>query len=363
MKKRFITIFPQGQNVHLVKDVGMVPYMLQKEGLYDSTIAFYEEEDKLPYLNDEVKGLKYKKVKKIFNKEALNILFFLLGNFRNYDVVMFFHLTLYKLLIAFIIKILSFGRVKFYIKLDINPGIYNAGIDMPTIKNKIYKFFIQYIDVSTAETTEINEFLENKTFVKSKYLPNGFIKRELNNVEKEKVILVVARIGDPIKDHSTLLKALRRIDFKDWKVKIVGPIEKDFEREIDELYHKHTELKEKVFFTGNISDRQKLEEEYIKAGVFVLTSKYESFGIVLVEAISKGCYIVSTDLPSARDVTNNQKYGALFQVGDDKKLSEILQGIIGNEKELPKTEEIIDFANQNFDWSVLAHRLYNYLEK
>lgn len=362
MKKRFITIFPQGQNVHLVKDVGMVPYMLQKEGLYDSTIAFYEEEDKLPYLNDEVKGLKYKKVKKIFSREAFNILFFLLGNFRNYDIVMFFHLDIYKLIIAFIIKILSFGRVKFYIKLDVDDRAYNVGYNN-ILKQKVYGYFIKYVDLLTVETTKINNYFNRETFIKSKYLPNGFVKSSIQNSEKDNVILTVGRIGSYQKDTETLLKAINNINIKDWKVKIVGPIEKDFEREIDEFYHRNPELKEKVFFTGNISDRQKLEEEYIKAGVFVLTSKYESFGIVLVEAISKGCYIVSTDLPSARDVTNNQKYGALFPVGDDKKLSEILQEIIDGKKELSKPNEIIDFANQNFDWSALVHRLYHYLEK
>ena len=41
MKKRFLTLFPELENVHLMKDVGMIPYIMHKEFGYDSYIASY----------------------------------------------------------------------------------------------------------------------------------------------------------------------------------------------------------------------------------------------------------------------------------------------------------------------------------
>ena len=41
-KKKFLTIFPLTENVHLTKDVVMIPYVLYKEFGYESTIATYK---------------------------------------------------------------------------------------------------------------------------------------------------------------------------------------------------------------------------------------------------------------------------------------------------------------------------------
>ena len=104
-KKKFHCLFPVGQNVHLIKDVGMIPYMLYKEGFYEATISFYEDQKKLPYLNDEVKGLKYKKIKKYFGNEDVNIFIFLIQNFWKMNIVMMFHPSFKKILLSYFFKV------------------------------------------------------------------------------------------------------------------------------------------------------------------------------------------------------------------------------------------------------------------
>ena len=43
MKKiRFTTMFPLIENIHLVKDVGMIPYSMKKYFNYDSSIVTYK---------------------------------------------------------------------------------------------------------------------------------------------------------------------------------------------------------------------------------------------------------------------------------------------------------------------------------
>ncbi|RXM50112.1 MULTISPECIES: hypothetical protein [unclassified Chryseobacterium] len=141
-KKKFHCIFPIGQNVHLIKDVGMIPYMLQKEGYYESYISFYEKAENLPYLKNEVKGLNYKSIKKIFKREDLNIFCYLFSNFRSMDYVMMFHPSFMKIFISFLFKILSFNRLKFYFKMDLDDSIFESNITRKHLLIILRKNFI-----------------------------------------------------------------------------------------------------------------------------------------------------------------------------------------------------------------------------
>jgi len=69
------------------------------------------------------------------------------------------------------------------------------------------------------------------------------------------------------------------------------------------------------------------------ASVFALSSMYEGFGNVIVEAMALGCPVVSTDCPSGPgEIIDNGVNGLLVPIGDPPSLSEALCRVLTDER-------------------------------
>lgn len=150
---------------------------------------------------------------------------------------------------------------------------------------------------------------------------------------KEKLIIQVARFGTYPKNTELLLDVLSSINLKDWKVVLAGPVEtveQDFQKKIDIFFNQHPDLRGKISFVGNISRREELFGLYRKASVYLNTSRWESFGISMLEAAYFNNFLISPDVGAAIDIIHDDKYGEIIPQGNKDAFVESLQKIIDN---------------------------------
>lgn len=87
-------------------------------------------------------------------------------------------------------------------------------------------------------------------------------------------------------------------------------------------------LGSRVIFTGKL-DRSRVFEILSITDLFVLSSHWEGFGIVLAEAMAFGKPVVSTDTDGSREVVDNDKTGILVPPNQPSYLAKAILNLLG----------------------------------
>ena len=394
-KKRnlnYVYLFLKTQNIHLIKESGMIPLYFHKNFNFNSTILTYKNGE-YPFLEKHCPGLKLKFIKKGKYSKICerNVLKYLFINAKHIDILNLIHPEDDNIIFGLFYKLLN-KKGFLYLKMDIHElykeddfyhryrtnSKFNGLLKILYfyLRRKIIESFYKKVDLISAESKDLVNFLKRKyPLLKDKiiFIPNGVTDDflEQNGIQKiplherENIILNVGRIGAPYKASEILMEAIGKLkDLKDWRVIYVGPIERSFYLIREEFFRNHPDLNDKITFLGEIRERKELNEIYQKAKIFCLTSVLGSFEFTLVEALSNGNYIVSSDLPSAKDITNNGTLGVIYKRGDPDDLSKKLQQIIDDDKFLKeKYPQILEKAEKNYYWSQIIRKLFREMLK
>jgi glycosyltransferase involved in cell wall biosynthesis len=87
-------------------------------------------------------------------------------------------------------------------------------------------------------------------------------------------------------------------------------------------------LSERVKFAGFVDNPFKY---MANADVFVLSSWYEGFGNVLIEAMATGCPVVSTDCPSGpHEILEGGTYGSLVPIQDPVQMAAAIDATLSD---------------------------------
>ena len=154
--------------------------------------------------------------------------------------------------------------------------------------------------------------------------------------EKDKELLnedyciAISRLDIVQKDYKTLLKAFKILKSKGINKKLYivgdGPSKEEIENMIKEY-----DIIEEVKLLG------RFKNPYVwlnNADFFIHSSKYEGFGLVLIEAAILDKLIISSNCPvGPTEILENGKSGILFNVGESEELAEKIEKVL-NDKNL-----------------------------
>lgn len=139
------------------------------------------------------------------------------------------------------------------------------------------------------------------------------------------------------KNHRLLIRAFAKLNNPDSSLIIVG--EGDERAALEQLV-REIGVDQRVRLVGF---RQDPIPFYSTADLFALSSDYEGFGNVIVEALACGVPVVSTDCPSGpSEILENGKWGKLVPVGDLSALANAMDDSLG---ELHDPGELIKRAS------------------
>ena len=164
---------------------------------------------------------------------------------------------------------------------------------------------------SVVETLESNKEwkLKNGIVIAN---PLWFSTTEKSNLNSKKVIAVGRHVYE--KGFDRLLKIWKKNSEKypDWTLDIYGS--SDSENSLQKLASQ-LEITNNVFFhEPTIS----ITEKYLESSIYLMTSRYEGFGMVLIEAMACGLPVIAYDCPvGPKAIVLNNSNGFLVENGND----------------------------------------------
>ncbi len=215
-------------------------------------------------------------------------------------------------------------------------------------KLKNYDKILVIADDMEKELLEVRKDLKNICKIDN-FVDYQEIDKKLNEELKidfdfnQKYFLTVCRLNEEQKDLKTLIEAFYLYK-GDEKLVIAGdgPDRKMLE---DLCIEKN--LKDKVIFLGMINNPFIFMKN---SQAFILSSKVEGFGLVLVEALYCGAKVISSDCPTGpSQILLNGEAGELFEVSNIDELLNKLEIIHNKEYNKAKIEETLKrYTRENF---------------
>lgn len=157
--------------------------------------------------------------------------------------------------------------------------------------------------------------------------PLSFYPEGYSNGESKEVIAVGRYVAQ--KGFDLLIKAWEIVSKKhpEWILRIYGDgMRKELQSQIDELG-----VTESCILEHSVPD---ISDKYCKSSIFVLSSRYEGFGMVITEAMACGVPPVSFACPCGpRDIIRNGEDGWLVENGNIEELAERISYLMDHEEE------------------------------
>ena len=120
-------------------------------------------------------------------------------------------------------------------------------------------------------------------------------------------------------------------------------------------------LKNSIILRGRV-DHSELEHWFNAADFYISASHKEGSGYALIEAMACGCIPIVTSIPSFSKITENGKFGFLFEPENPENLLKVLLNLENIDKE-ELSISIVDHFNQSLSFRSIADDLFAVCER
>jgi glycosyltransferase involved in cell wall biosynthesis len=201
------------------------------------------------------------------------------------------------------------------------------------LKFEYNKNFDQVTVLTQADVDFIGDRLNNVT-----HLPNPLAFEPVDKIpSKKNTIIAVGRLdAGYCKGFDVLIRALGLCKKSDWKLQIIGSGSPSSTEKYKSLA-KECGVIDQTEFLGFLDNPV---QAYRDAAIFVLSSRYEGFGMVLIEAMSQGCACIACDYKGRqKEIINDDKYGLLCSPDDPEDLAKCINLMIEDEAYRKEVQE------------------------
>ena len=187
--------------------------------------------------------------------------------------------------------------------------------------------------------------IQKKIITIPNYISDEFLEKQ-KNIKKQKTIITASRL-EKQKNIKLLIKSFKKINkkYSDYKIIIYG---KGSQKKKLEKLIKRKNLINKIIIKDSTNN---IKEELDKTSLFILSSNYEGMPNVLLEAMSRGLPVITTNSSEAiSSIIKNKKNGIVIKKNNKKQLINSIEYLLNNQKEYQKiskeSKKIINVFNK-----------------
>lgn len=262
--------------------------------------------------------------------------------------------------------------------------------DAPFTKQQwFFKFIVNYIYKHITVLTDADKEIAAKKFRGVTVMPNPLSLQPVNEIPlKERTVLAAGRIGGwYAKGFDVLIKSWKKLqdlndnvndddNLRDWWLKIAGAGKQEsFEylmnllpdgnwiHNEDDNENENWSWRSEKYHIEFLGFQKDMESLYKKSEIFVLSSRYEGFGLVLIEAMSQGCACVACDYKGRqREIIQDDNQGLCCEPDDVKTLATALEKMIMDEAYRKKVQNNALERSKFYDMEHTMNRWEAYLK-
>ena len=226
-------------------------------------------------------------------------------------------------------------------------------------EEKFVKYMFENLNEYVVQTMDDYEKIAKEYAFRAKVIgnPNTFIKQGECKLGNKRFI--AAGRFDWVKNFEGLIEAFYKFSLsnKEWNLYIFGDGKN--KENCNHLINKY-KLENRVFLLGKSFDMKK---EYMNSSVYLMTSKWEGWGMVVTEAMQFGLPVISYDLPCIREIFGNENCGIIVKKFDIEQYSLAMNEIIKSKTELEKMSKNAKERIKKFDVNIIGEYWYDLIEE